>query len=147
MEHSRLLLESWKKIRFQVEIFGIFCQKHPLGEAFFFENKSCSKWAQMKFRENKFAQFSSFLILLRKRWKKSDSSLKFSEIYNLESDFFLILQKNLQCSKIFEIYLSWTSSEPIFSKIRGTFLSTHSLTHYKGNSFINFFYKEIPCKF
>ena len=64
--------------------FGKFLDfffKIPLLQRPFFSKKnclrSCSKLAQMKFRENKFSQFSSFLILLKKCWKKSESSSKF----------------------------------------------------------------------
>merc|ERR1711973_671343 len=57
----------------QVRNFGFFF-KIPLLERPFFSKKkclrSCSKLAQMKFRENKCAQFSSFLILLKKCGKK-----------------------------------------------------------------------------
>ena len=55
---------------------------------------------------------------------------KKSQLFNLKSDFFLIFQiKTSKNSKIPKFYLSWTSSEPIFRKFRGTFFLTQSLTH------------------
>ena len=44
----------------------------------------------------------------------------------------MILQKSCEFSKINEIYLLWTLSEPIFSIIIGTFLSTQSVSRYHG---------------
>merc|ERR1711973_23552 len=74
-----LLKKMWKKIRFKFEILDFFF-KIPLLEKPFFSKKKClrsrSKLAQMKFRENQCAQFSSFLILLKKCGKKSDSSFR-----------------------------------------------------------------------
>ena len=88
----------------------------------------------MKFKEDKFRIFWKIGGFFVQNQKKSDFKLKKIEfevpkfqIWN--RIFFWFCKNKRQCSKIFEIYLSRTSSEPIFSKIIGTFLSSQSLTH------------------
>ena len=88
--------------------------------------ENCAHLYIMKFMCAKFKQNQRTFFFT---WK---SFVNFSQLSNLESDFFLILQKNLQCSKIFEIYLSWTSSEPIFCKIREPFLIRREVGGYHG---------------
>ena len=93
----------WKKSdsRFKIwKIFDFFFKFVLLQRPFFSEKKclrSCSKLAQMKFGENKFSQFSSFLILLKKCGKKSDSSSKIGGKFSKKSSSDLA-QNWLSCS-------------------------------------------------
>ena len=59
-------------------------------------------------------------------WKKIQ---KFPKFQTWNRIFFWFCKKSCEYSKIAKIYLSWTSSEPIFSKIRGTFLISQSVSH------------------
>ena len=83
---------------------------------------SCSKFAQINFRQNKYAQFSSFLILLKKRWKKIRFKFEIFPNFELESDFFpTFFEQNHKTRKyrkfiLSEVYLSqfWARSEHLF---------------------------------
>ena len=55
---------------------------------------------------------------LRNYQKNPITSLKFSQISNLKSDYFKLFQKSHEYSKINEIYLFGNLSEQILSKIR-----------------------------
>ena len=66
-------------------------------------------------------------------WK---SFVNFSQLSNLKLNFIPIRKLFHQNSKIAHIYISWTSSEPIFSKIKGTFLITHSLSRYHAGAWL-----------
>ena len=83
-----------------LEILDFFFKIPLLQRPFFSKKKclrSCSKLAQMKFRENKFSQFSSFLILLKNCGKKSDSSSKIGGKFSKKSSSDLA-QNWLSCS-------------------------------------------------
>ena len=124
---------------------------------------SCSKLAQMKFKENKCAQFSSFLILPKKRWKKFRFKFEIWEIFKLESDFFphflSRIRKLENCAHLFILNFIWANfqqnqrtffyrdfSDLLEKKKIKELLLNLICVHFTSNSNGKFFVKEIPCK-
>ena len=105
---------SWKIGK----ILEFFFKFPLLGRPFFSKKKClwfCSKFAQMKFRPNKFAKFWNIRDFFEKVEKNPVSSLKFGKISNLKSDFFLTFQKKSRmfqnCAKLFIRKCIWANFE------------------------------------
>merc|ERR1712115_599253 len=105
-------------------------------KGFFFR----SKLAQIKFKGNKCAQFSSFLILLKKCGKKSDSSLRSRNKFT----------KDFHVKKIYMGILCKLNTNQNYVQFFSNFFCWRSVVNLQGNSFIKYmreiFFKGFPCK-
>ena len=133
---------SWKIGK----ILEFFFKFPLLGRPFFSKKKClwfCSKFAQMKFRPNKFAKFWNIRDFFWKSWKKSSFKFEIWQNFKLEIEFFSSFSKKVPNIPKFgkfiysEIHLSkfWARSEKLLSR-----------DFYKGFPYKKKFAREFPYK-